>query len=433
MTGEPWRTAARYAWMMLDGSIRLPASESLVPLALALSLGLLVGVQRQHSGHVTAGIRTFSLATVLGAACSLAASFAGAWVVGAGLLAIAGLAVASHIQGGDSENGSPGLTSEVALIVMFVVGVLTPHAEAVVPVSIGVVTAVLLHAKERLHRFSERLSDAEVRSILTFALISVVMLPLLPTERFGPYEVWSARNVWLMVVLVTGIGLAGYGAHRLFGARRGVLIAGVIGGLVSSTATTASFARRAKEGGPTLVSVFVVTAASCVMFVRVLVEIGVASPLLLRHGAGPIGVMLAVSAGCAGAVWLRVRREPAEAPPAKNPVELRPALLFAGLYALVLLAVAWSRESMGDQGIYVVAAVSGLTDIDAITLSTSRMAESGGLAHETAWRAIVIATISNMAFKLGMVGVIAGARLLRPMAVVFGVVGATGVVMMLVW
>jgi uncharacterized membrane protein (DUF4010 family) len=409
------------------------AFESLLPLGLALSLGLLVGVQRQYSGHVTAGIRTFTLTTVLGSACSLVAAFAGEWVVAAGLIGVSKLAVASHFRGEDSQNSAPGLTSEVALVVMYVVGALTPHAEPVIPVAIGVVTAVLLHAKEALHRFSERLTEPEIRSILTFVLISAVVLPILPTEKFGPYDVWSPRNIWLMVVLVSGISLAGYGAHKLLGTKRGVLVAGLIGGMVSSTATTVSFARRAREGGPTLVSVFVITAASCVVFVRVLVEIGATSRTLLPHAAGPLGVMLGVSAVCAGAVWVRVRREAAEAPEPKNPVEFRPALIFAGLYALVLLAVAWSREAMGDQGLYAVAALSGLTDMDAITLSTSRMVESGGLEPETAWRAIVIGTISNMIFKLGMIGVIAGRGLLKPMAAVTGIVVASGVVLLVVW
>lgn len=404
-----------------------------MPLGLAAALGLLVGVQRQYSGHVTAGIRTFTLVTVLGAACSIATDFAGAWLVAAGLLGVAGLGVAAFLRDEDTEENPAGLTSEVALAVMYVVGALTPHVEPVVPVAIGVGTAVLLHAKAALHRFSERLTEPEVRSILTFALISAVVLPILPTEKFGPYDVWSARNIWLMVVLVSGIGLVGYAAHRLLGTRRGVLVAGLVGGLVSSTATTASFARHTKEGGPILVSVFVITAASCVVFVRVLVEIGATSQTLLPHAIGPMCVMLGVSAACAGVVWMRVRREPAEAPEANNPVELKPAMIFAGLYALVLLAVAWSREVMGEQGIYVVAAISGLTDMDAITLSSSRMVESGGLEPQAAWRAIVIASISNMAFKLGMVGVIAGGRLFRPMAVVFGVVSAAGAVLLVVW
>lgn len=417
---------------MLNG-VTTPALEALIPLGLAGALGLLVGVQRQYSGHVTAGIRTFTLVTVLGAACSMATDFAGAWLVAAGLLGVCALGVAVFLRDEDTRENPAGLTSEAALAVMYVVGALTPHAEPVVPVAIGVVTAVLLHAKEALHRFSERLTEQEVRSILTFALISAVVLPILPAEKFGPYEVWSARNIWLMVVLVSGISLVGYAAHKLLGTKRGVLVAGIVGGMVSSTATTVSFARRSKEGGPTLVSVFVITAASCVVFVRVLVEIGATSRTLLPAAAGPLGVMLGVSAACAGVVWMRVRRAAAEAPDPKNPVEFKPALIFAGLYALVLLAVAWSRDVIGEQGIYVVAAVSGLTDMDAITLSTSQMVESGGLEPKAAWRAIVIATISNLCFKLGMVGVIAGRKLFMPLATVTGIIAAAGVALLVVW
>lgn len=414
---------------MLNGEV----FDALGPLGLALALGLLVGVQRQHSGHETAGVRTFSLVTLLGAACSLAIPIGGGWLVAAGLLAVAALGVASHLRAEQSHDDAPGLTTEIAMLVMFATGAMTPHVPSVVPVAVGVGTAVLLHAKEALHTFSERLTEPEVRSILTFALISLVVLPLLPTEKFGPYDVWSVRNIWLMVVLVSGISLAGYAAHKLFDGHSGVLVAGVIGGLVSSTATTMSFSRRAKEGAPVLVSAFVISAASCVVFVRVLVEIGATSRELLKHAAAPLGILMGVAVLVAGLVWMRVRKAPADAPEPKNPVELKPAMIFAALYAVVLLAVAWSREAMGEGGLLAVAAISGLTDMDAITLSTARLVESGGVEASTAWKPIVVAAMSNQVFKLGMVGVIAGRKLFVPMAVLTAINVGAGAALLLMW
>lgn len=417
----------------INGAVNGEAFESLAPLGLALALGLLVGIQRQHSGHETAGVRTFALVTLLGAACSLALPLGGAWLVGAGLIAVGALAVASHLRAEQSGDAAPGLTTEIAMLVMFATGAMAPHTPAVVPVAVGVGTAMLLHAKETLHKFSERLTEPEVRSILTFALISLVVLPLLPTEKFGPYDVWSVRNIWLMVVLVSGISLAGYAAHKLFDGHSGVVVAGVIGGLVSSTATTMSFSRRAKEGAPLLVSAFVISAASCVVFVRVLVEIGATSRELLKHAAAPLGILMGVAVVVAGLVWMRVRKEPADAPEPKNPVELKPAIIFAGLYALVSLAVAWSRDALGEGGLLVVAAVSGLTDMDAITLSTARMVESGGVEASTAWKPIVVAAMSNQMFKLGMVGVIAGRPLFKALAVLTGINIAAAVALLIVW
>jgi uncharacterized membrane protein (DUF4010 family) len=417
----------------ITGMVNGEVFDALGPLGLALALGLLVGVQRQHSGHETAGVRTFSLVTLLGAACSLAIPVGSGWLVAAGLLAVAALGVASHLRAEQAGDAAPGLTTEIAMLVMYTVGAMTPYAPAVVPVAVGVGTALLLHAKETLHKFSERLTEPEVRSILTFALISLVVLPLLPTEKFGPYDVWSVRNIWLMVVLVSGISLAGYAAHKLFDGHSGVLVAGVIGGLVSSTATTMSFARRAKEGAPVLVSAFVISAASCVVFVRVLVEIGATSRELLKHAAAPLGILMGVAVAVAGFVWMRVRKEPAETPDPKNPVELKPAMIFAALYAVVLLAVAWSREAMGEGGLLAVAAVSGLTDMDAITLSTARLVESGGVEASAAWKPIVVASMSNQMFKLGIIGVIAGRKLFVPMAALTGINVAAGAALLLVW
>lgn len=418
---------------MPDMLLDVPIIEVLRPLGLALALGLLVGVQRQYSGHVMAGVRTFTLATLLGATCALMSPFAGVWMTGAGLLGVAGLAIVGHARSEESHDGDQGLTTEVALVLMYSVGAMTVHLDALVPVAVGVSVAILLHAKAFLHALAARLTEHEIQSILTFALISMVVLPLLPTEKFGPYGVLSLRNIWLMVVLVSGISLAGYAVQRVYGGRHGVLVAGLLGGAVSSTATTASYSRRARAGTPVLVAAFVITAATTIAWVRVLIVVGAVSRPLLTASAGPVGVLLGVATVVAGFVWFRVRKQEADAPPAKNPVEFKAALIFAGLYALVLVAVAWASDAFGEGGTLIVAAVSGLTDVNAISLSTARLVESGKTDVATAWRPVVVAGLSNQLFKLGMVGVIAGPRLFRVMAFITGVNIAAGIVLLLVW
>ena len=403
-------------------------------LAVSLGLGLLVGLQRERGADRLAGVRTFALITLLGTVSSMLAPTLGAWIVVGALAAVGALVAVGALIQARRDDADIGLTTEVAALVMFGVGALLGEGDPVVAIVVGGLVAVLLQAKGPLHALIARLADKDVRAIFQFVLITLVILPVVPDETFGPYDVLNPHNVWLMVVLVVGISLGGYAAYKILGQRAGTLLGGIIGGLISSTATTASYAKRVPGGAHASAPVVVVVLlATAVMYVRVLVEIAAVARAHLWDMAWPIIVLTAVCAAIALAVWIATRRVEVSMPEPENPTELKPALLFAVLYAVVLLLVAWARDVLGDAGTYAVAAVSGVADMDAITLSTGRLVEAGEMAPRVAWRAVVVGSISNMAFKTGIAWALGGWALAWRLGAAFAGAAAAGIVLLLLW
>jgi uncharacterized membrane protein (DUF4010 family) len=392
-------------------------------LGLALGLGLLIGLQRERAQEPLAGIRTFPLITLLGAVCALL----GGWAVVAGLLGVAALAVAGHIV--ESRHGAEhrGLTTEVAVILMYGVGAYLVLGDTAVAVAVGGVAALLLHWKRPLHTFVQRIGENDVTAIMRFALITLVILQVLPNRTYDPYDVLNPHQIWLMVVLIVGINLGGYAAYRILGSRGGAVVAGTLGGFISSTATTVS---QARAGGAPELAALVILLASTVVFGRVLIEVAVAAPDHFVRIAPPIAIVALAFVAASVLVWVRVRSRPAEAPPPGNPAELKPALVFGAAYAVVLVAAAAANEHFGGRGLYVVAVLSGLTDMDAITLSTSRLAHEGKLAADTAWRVILVAVLSNLVFKGAVVGVLGSRALLLRIALLFGLAGFVSIALL---
>lgn len=406
-------------------------------LAISLGLGLLVGLERERSESLLAGFRTFPLVSVLGSVCAILADEFGGWVVAAGFLGVAAVAVVGNLGRFRTGEVDPGQTTEVALLVMYAVGAYLVVGEVRVAVALGGAMMVLLHMKERLHGLAGRIGERDFQAIARFILLSLVILPVLPNRAFGPYGVLNPFEVWLMVVLIVGLNLVGYLAFRLWGERRGALVGGVLGGLVSSTATTAGYARRTRTD-PDLLSVaaIVIAVANAVVYVRILAEIGLVAPGFLPTAAAPFAVMLALLLGLSAVLW--VRRVPSARPdadprPPDNPSELRAALFFGLLYAVVLLAVAWAKEHFGSGGLYAVALISGLTDVDAITLSTAQLVEAGRVAADEGWRVILLASLSNFVFKAGIVAVLGRGRLLGRIAAVFGAAVVGGILLLAFW
>ncbi len=403
-------------------------------LAIALGLGLLVGLQRERVASPMAGIRTFACITWLGAVAGLLAPQVGPWLVPAGLVALAGLVVMSNVTKLRLEPPDPGITSEVAALLMYLVGanVVLGHAEVSVVVAGALV--LLLHWKVPLEGFARRIGDRDIGAIMQFTLISLVILPVLPDRTFGPYEVLNPRNVWLMVVLIVGISLGGYVAYKLAGAAAGTLLGGVLGGLVSSTATTASYARRAAAApGSAGLCALVIAIASSVVVVRVAVEIAVVAPGLLAVAAPPLAVLLLVSLAACAALRAASSGDAGRLPEQENPAELRPALIFAGLYAVVLVAVSAVKEHFGSAGLYGLAVLSGLTDVDAITLSTARLTVDGRLEPDSAWRLILLAVCANLVFKTGIAFTLGPAVLRTRVGLWSGACVLAGLALLALW
>ena len=384
-------------------------------LAISLLLGGLVGLQRQHADSPLGGVRTFPLVTVFGSLCAILAEPFGGWMIAAGLLATVVVIALGSLQG--RSQADRGITSEAAMLVMFAVGALCVSGPMIVAVVVGAGVAVLLQFKPQLHGLVTKLGDADIRAIMQFVLITFIVLPVLPNETYDPFDVLNPYEIWLMVVLVVGISLGGYISYKFLGHHAGVILSGLLGGIISSTATTASFARRtAQQPAMVPAAATVICLATGVSFVRILLEVAVVSQTLLPAVAPLLIGLMIVSMLFALLFGCRIIK-PSEAMPSQgNPSELKSALLFGVLYGVVLISVAASKEYLPHSGLFVIAALSGLADLDAITLSTARLVESERLSVDSAWRSILIAALSNLAFKSGLVLALGDRKLFRDLA-----------------
>jgi len=231
-----------------------------------------------------------------------------------------------------------------------------------------------------------------------------------------------------------GMSLGGYIVYKFFGRDAGILLGGILGGAISSTATTVSQARQA-HGAATgsRAAAIVVMIASTVVFVRVLVEIAVVAPAFLSTAGPPVVALMLLTMVPAFAAWYRVRKEPSRMPEQENPTQLKSALLFGGMYALVLFALAWAKEYVGNEALYVLAVLSGFTDMDAITLATARMSKTDPAILHDGWRFIIVAAVANLAFKAGLIGILGNRRLLRQILILFSIPAIGGLLLVVLW
>lgn len=404
-------------------------------LGIALMLGLLVGLQREWDKHPLAGIRTFPLITLLGAISALLAEHYGGWVLASSLLAVAAsLITGNWMHESGNEDAPPGQTTEVAALVMFGVGALLVAGYTLPAVVLGGATAVLLHMKNRLHAAIGKLSADDVRAIFQFTLIALVILPLLPNQTYGPFDVLNPYKIWLMVVLIVAISMSGYLAYRTLGARGGTILGGLLGGLISSTATTVSYARQSavhpQARGAAALAIVI---ASTIVLIRIGIEVAVVSRGLLGVLMPPMLVVALFLVSVSAFLFFRMRQADAELPTHTNPSQMKPALIFGGLYAVVLLLIAFVDDRFGSDAIYVAAVISGLTDVDALTLSVAELVNQQRVVDDTAWRAIFIGMLSNLAFKAGIAGVLGGRKLFVVVGSIFAATIGLGVLIVLVW
>ncbi len=403
-------------------------------LGIALGLGLLVGLQRERVASRLAGVRTFPLVTIMGTVCALLARSLGGWTLAAGFLSLATLILANKIIEIKGEKGDAGLTTEVAILLMFGVGAYLAGGERVVAIAIGGGVAVLLQFKGELHGFVARLGDNDLKAIMQFALLSLVILPVLPNKTYGPFAVLNPRQIWWMVVLIVGISLIGYIIYKFYGSKAGLLVGGILGGVISSTATTASYGRRTTaDPGSSKLAAIVIMIASAVLYVRLILIVSVVSPGFVPVAAPPLIVMFLVTAVISIWIWLIDRRDMYEMPVPGNPTELKPALYFGLMYACILFGVAAAKEIFGNKALYMIASISGLTDVDAITVSTSQLVGAARVNAGDGWRLIVLASMTNFVFKLGLAGVVGHRRLVMRLAPMFGAVLAVGGLMLFFW
>jgi uncharacterized membrane protein (DUF4010 family) len=407
-------------------------STAAARLGIALCLGLLVGLERQRVNHPLGGVRTFAMIAVFGAVCALLGQTLGGWLVPTGLLAAAAALIAGVWRIGAIVDG-PQLTTVFAALIMFGVGALTVLGDPVLSVVIAGVLTVLLHVKERLHRLIASLGREDVTAVMQFVLITLVILPILPNHPFGPYQVFNPREAWLLVVLIVSIGLGGYVAHKILGARAGTLLGAILGGLISSTATTVSFARRTASGQGAGLAAMAIMLASAVSALRVIGIIVVIAPTQAAAFWQPLGALAVLMLLIAAVLWFTAREAHEGGTAHSNPAQLGTALVFAGMYGVVLIGVAWARDTLGSGAIYGVAAASGATDMDAIALSTARLVDKAQLDPTVGWRAVVIGLMANAVFKAGAAAVLGSRRLAWLVGSLFALVVMAGVALFCFW
>jgi uncharacterized membrane protein (DUF4010 family) len=399
--------------------------QELLKLALSFAttvlLGALIGIEREkrkveesEPGGI-AGLRTFTLLALFGAAAGwLAQETTSPWVVAAGLLIVGAFVVAGYVVAARANPDSTGLTTEVAAVLVYLLGAMITLGHSELAIGLGVVTAAVLAYKQPLHGFVDKLGWDDVYAGLTLLIATFIALPLLPNEPIDPWGALNPYKLWLLVILISSLSLIGYVLTRVMGPTRGTALTGLTGGLVSSTAVTLSFAKEARDK-PKSTAAFScgILLAWTVMFARVIVLVAAVNRELLTHVLVPFVVMTLVVGGFAAFLYFRGGAKDGKAAQAsvsvKNPFSLVSAAKFAALFAVVLLVVKIVQEHFPLSGLYAVAALSGLVDVDAITLAMAELAKNGE-AH-VAVVAIVIAAITNTLVKCGMAFVIAGPAL----------------------
>jgi uncharacterized membrane protein (DUF4010 family) len=388
----------------------------------SLGTGLLIGLERERNPASRAGLRTFGLVALFGTVCALIAErTASPSIIAAGLLLVGGMMIAAYHKHPDERD--PGTTSVIAILLCFSYGAMVWLGFRTPAVMLAITTTVLLYFKAELQNLSKNLTRRDLISILQFSVLSLVILPILPNRDFGPYEALNPSQIWWMVVLISGVSLSGYAALRYFGQRHGAPLLGLLGGLASSTATTLIFSRHARTE-PMLapLALVVILIANLIVPVRLGVVTAIVQPGILPTLLPVLAGGLLAGIGIVAYAWHGLgSQDNLPELELRNPTEIRTALTFGVIYALVLLFSAALSDYAGNKGVYAVALISGLTDVDAITLSSLRLFGMEKLTAAETVTSILIAMLANLGFKLGIVAVVGGRKL--AMAAVTGFMG----------
>lgn len=389
--------------------------EALPQFITSLAIGLLIGLERERNPSAKAGLRTFALVALFGTLTAMLANKTGSsWLLVAGLCIVGVMIIAAYFNS-PGEDHDPGTTTVAALLLCYALGALVWYDQARLAIMLAITTTILLYFKPELRGMSQRLTRRDLVSVLQFLVLSFIVLPILPDQNYGPYGAFNPYQAWMMVVLISGLSLAGYAALHWTGHRYGPPLLGFLGGLVSSTATTLAYARHGRTNENMVhLSAAVILIASQVVLLRLLVISAVISPAVLPSLLLPMGTGLVFGVLATLLLWRKLNSSAdLPKPSSANPTEFSVALSFALIYVVVLLAAAWLSDIFGNKGLYAVAAISGLTDVDPITLSSLRLFELDKLSAKHAVMSVAIAFLTNMLLKFGLVFFIGGKSLAK--------------------
>ncbi|MGC2459077.1 MAG: MgtC/SapB family protein [Gallionellaceae bacterium] len=387
----------------------------------SLAIGLLIGLERERTPSAKAGLRTFTLVALLGTLAAMLSEKAGLpWLLVAGWVVVGAMIIAAYVNSPTEEN-DPGTTTVAALLMCYGLGALIWYGQATLAIMLAIGTTTLLYFKPELRGMTQRLTRRDLVSILQFSVLTFVILPILPDQNYGPYGAFNPHQAWLMVVLISGLSLAGYISLHWIKQSYSAPLLGFLGGLVSSTATSLVYARHSKSNANMVrLSAMVILIANMVVLVRLSVLGAVVSSAVVPHLLPVMGIGLLFGFVSTLAGWSKLQTSTElPLPETVNPTEIHAALGFGLMYVVVLLCSAWLSDIAGSKGLYAVALISGLTDVDAITLSSLHLLNLGKLSAQQTVTGIALAYISNLAFKFGLVLFIGGATLAKRVATGF--------------
>ena len=399
----------------------------------ALGLGILIGLERERAKGEEggAGVRTFALIALSGAIAGYLDTDLGlGWFSLAIFAAVTAFLISLYVL--TSLRGDTGVTTEISALLAFLLGLLCAHGQLQLAGWVAVAMALMLALKDWLHRLARRIEPSDIEATLKFAIVTLIILPLVPDHNYGPapLDVLNPYKVWLMVVLISGLNFASYLLIKIVGAEHGIGIAGLLGGMVSSTAVTLGFSQRSRQAGADASALALgILLAWTVMFFRVVIMTGVISVPLGSHLAGAMGALCAVSLGACFWLWRkRSTRERGEVEAGSNPFELDQAIKFGLLFGVVVFVAKAAQVYLGEAGLYLAAGVAGLSDVDAITLAIADLARSGAQSVDVAARAVVIAALANTLVKSVLAASLGSPELRRLTLPISGLLFAAGAV-----
>lgn len=414
----------------MEGSLDLTVVRNF---AIALAIGALVGLEREKKKEIegdigVGGLRTFILVAMTGAVSAwMSQSLSSPLVFVAALLAVAAGVVGGYVVQAGKNPRFYGMTTEVAAVAVCLLGGLCMVGYAEIAVALGIATSAVLAFKEPMHRLVGKIATEDIYAGVKLLIASFIVLPLLPDRTVDPWGAINPYKLWLLVILISALSLVGYVAVRWLGPERGTAITGLAGGLASSTAVTLTFAKQSRvepyESSTLALGILV---AWLVMAVRIVVLVAIANVDLLPWATPPFAAAAVATLVLAAVAWRRGVAEDKALPhpvPVKNPFSLTEAAKFALLFASILLVVRLVQTYAPGRGLYPVAALAGLTDVDAITLSMAGYAAEGN-DPRTATIAIAIAAIANTVVKGGYVLAVGAPPLKRQIAVATVVISA---------
>jgi uncharacterized membrane protein (DUF4010 family) len=396
--------------------------------ALAALIGLLVGLEREHSQQENetahfAGIRTFPLIALLGCTTALLSAENQTWLFAVGFGGMAALVLVVYTL--SAQRGDLGVTTEVVVLLVYLIGGVIYWDQVWLAVALGVMVTVLLALRPFLHGLVARIEREDIYATLKFIVVSAVVLPLLPNQGYGPWEVLNPFRIWLMVVFVSAVSFSGYVAIKLLGPRRGIGLTGLLGGLVSSTAVTLGFSQRSREV-PSLARHFVlgIVIACTTMYPIIVLQVLACNPTLAGQVWLPMSLLAGLGLGGSVFLWRAARSREEERTDFANPFRLWPAVQFGLLFGVVLLVTKAAQISLGDTGVYAASFLAGLTGLDAITLSMAQLA-GGEVSYHVATQALLLAAAANTLVKGGLTLVLGAPALRRYTLPVLGVLTLT--------